>query len=261
MHQREKAEKIHQQSRCGCQVNQKLNRHVTMEMRNKVLYLQLAKALYSCMQSALLWYETIKGCLEHLGFVLNPCNPCVANQTIKDKQCTICWFVDDTKISHEDPTVVSWAIYKLECHFGKMMITHSKRHTFVGMDIEFKQNGIVELSMDNYIDECIQIYSSQPLKKYKMPAVGTLFDHDIEEKQVTLTESDAEHIQIWTTDIISSWCIYELKKRGKCQVCPHEVCAGSDFYWPSQLDHKFRLSSDIFIHRNGDNDDFIQSSA
>lgn len=53
-----------------CLVNLKLTQSVSYKKCNKVLYLQLAKALYECMQSALLCYETFKGCLEELGFKL-----------------------------------------------------------------------------------------------------------------------------------------------------------------------------------------------
>jgi len=40
-----------------CKVNPKYKRFVTYEKRKKVLYLQLLKALYGCVQSALLWYN------------------------------------------------------------------------------------------------------------------------------------------------------------------------------------------------------------
>jgi hypothetical protein len=68
----------------------------------KVLYLELLKALYGCVQSALLWYNLLTGTLEGMGFKLNTYDPCVANSIIHGKQCTIAWFVDDNKISHVD---------------------------------------------------------------------------------------------------------------------------------------------------------------
>ena len=42
-----------------CQVNQTFSKYVTIK-RKKNLYLQLTKALYRCIQSALLWYKTFK---------------------------------------------------------------------------------------------------------------------------------------------------------------------------------------------------------
>ena len=67
--------------------------------------MRLHKALYGCMQSALLWYRTFAGKLKAMDFKLNRYDPCVANKQIKGHQCTITWYVDDSKISHKDPEV------------------------------------------------------------------------------------------------------------------------------------------------------------
>ena len=66
-----------------CQVNPKYNKFVVVEHDKKVLYLQLLKALYGCVQSALLWYELFTGTLVNMGFKLNPYDPCVANSQSK----------------------------------------------------------------------------------------------------------------------------------------------------------------------------------
>ena len=60
-----------------------------------------------------------------MGFVLNRYDPCVANGTINDEQCTICWYVDDCKISHKNKEVVSQVINKIEESFGKMKVTRA----------------------------------------------------------------------------------------------------------------------------------------
>ncbi len=83
-----------------CQVHERYTQFVVIENGKKVLYLELLKALYGCVQSALLWYNLFTGTLEGMGFKLNPYDPCVANLTIHGKQCTVAWFVDDNKISH-----------------------------------------------------------------------------------------------------------------------------------------------------------------
>ena len=121
--------------------------YVTLENGKKVLYLRLKKSLYGCMQSAILWYDTFKGCLEDLGFKINKYDPCVANMMIGGKQCTICWYVDDTKISHHEPKIVTEVISKIEERFGKMVVTRGKKHNFVGMDVEFMDSGTVKIMM------------------------------------------------------------------------------------------------------------------
>ena len=93
-----------------CQLDPSLREYVITEKGRKVLYTQLDKALYGCVQSALLWYELYSTTLKEMGFKINPYDLCVANANIKGKQCTICWYVDDNKISHEDPKVVEEVI-------------------------------------------------------------------------------------------------------------------------------------------------------
>ena len=58
---------------------------VGIENGKRVLYLQLLKALYGCVKSALLWYDLFSGTLHEMGFELNPYDTCVANKTINGK--------------------------------------------------------------------------------------------------------------------------------------------------------------------------------
>ena len=107
-------------------INPDYSKYVTNEKGKKTLYLRLAKALYGCMQSALLWYKAFKEGLEKIGFTVNPYDPCVANKMVNNEHCTICWYVDDTKISHKDSKVVDWVLKELESKFGKMSVSRGK---------------------------------------------------------------------------------------------------------------------------------------
>lgn len=93
-------------------VNTEYEKYITYEKGRKVLYMKLIKALYGCIMLALLWYRTFVEYLEGIGFQLNPYDPCVAIVDINGLQCTICWYVDDTKISHRDPEAVTWLVQK-----------------------------------------------------------------------------------------------------------------------------------------------------
>ena len=88
-------------------INPTYKKYVTEEKGKPVLYVKLLKALYGCVQSALLWYKTFSELLQNMGFVLNPYDPCTANKEINGSQCTILWYVDDTKISHKDERELS----------------------------------------------------------------------------------------------------------------------------------------------------------
>ena len=107
-----------------CKMNPSHTKHVVLaEGKTKVLNVRLVKALYGCVKSALLRYKMCSGTLKGIGFELNPYNLCIANSTINGTRCTIAWYVDDTKISHRDPSEVTSVIEKIEANFGKMTTT------------------------------------------------------------------------------------------------------------------------------------------
>jgi hypothetical protein len=65
-----------------------------------------------------------------MDFVLNPYNSCVANCKIDGKQCTIAWYIDDMKILHVDPVVVTSIIDNIESRFDKMTEAQGTEHMF-----------------------------------------------------------------------------------------------------------------------------------
>jgi len=103
----------------------------------------------------MLWYELFSSTLQDMGFELNPYDECVANKVINGKQCTIACHVNDNKILHVDPDVVSSVIKQIEKKFGKMRVTRGKKHVFLGMNITFNGNGTFSVLMKEYLDESI----------------------------------------------------------------------------------------------------------
>ena len=65
-----------------------------------MLYVKLTKALYGMLISAMLFYKKLRENLEGKGLEVNPYDPCVANKLVNGSQMTVCWHVDDLKISH-----------------------------------------------------------------------------------------------------------------------------------------------------------------
>ena len=97
-----------------CAKNPSYEDFVVMENGKKTLYMQLLKALYGSIKSALLWNDIFTGTLVEMGFELNPYDNCVANKMINGKQCTIIWWVDDNCISHVPDSVLDMVIGKIE---------------------------------------------------------------------------------------------------------------------------------------------------
>ena len=89
-------------------------------------------------------YNTFKKNLGNLGFKLNKYDPYVANKVINGEQCTVCWYMDYTKISHKDSKVVDMVIKEIEEKIGKMVVNRGKKYNFVGMDIELRDGGTVK---------------------------------------------------------------------------------------------------------------------
>jgi Reverse transcriptase (RNA-dependent DNA polymerase) len=119
-----------------CNVNLEYSPFVAHEGKAKVLYVPCNKAIYGCVVSGMLWYELFSQTLKKNGFVINPYDFCVTNATIDGTQCTIMWYVDDKKISHVKPCVVTHVIGMLESHFGKMAVSRSAQHKFLGMHLD-----------------------------------------------------------------------------------------------------------------------------
>ncbi len=68
--------------------------------------MECLNAVYGTMVAALLYYKKFVKSLTKKGFKLNPYNGCVANKVVDGKQLTICFHVDDCKISHKFTKVV-----------------------------------------------------------------------------------------------------------------------------------------------------------
>jgi Reverse transcriptase (RNA-dependent DNA polymerase) len=175
------------------QVDSSYAQFVSRENNKPVLYLQLKKALYGCVRSALLWYELFANTLLDMGFELNPYDSCVANKIIEGTQCTVAWYVDDNKISHKNPSVVTSVIEQIEERFGKMTVTRGKEHVFLGMKFNFNDNGTVSISMKSYLEESIKESDMNIKKRVATPAKGDLFDINDDSPQLIGKESDIFH--------------------------------------------------------------------
>jgi hypothetical protein len=83
-------------------------KYITVDRKGTViLYVKMQQALYGLLRNALLFYRKLVANLESDGFVLNPYDSCVANKVVNGKQMTVCWHVDDLKVSHWDPNQVT----------------------------------------------------------------------------------------------------------------------------------------------------------
>ena len=176
-----------------CAKNPGYEEFVVVEGGKRTLYMQLLKALYGCIKSALLWYNLFTDTLMDMGFELNPYDNCVANKMIDGKQCTIIWWVDDNYISHVSDGVLDLVIGKIEERFGKMSVTRGDEHVFLGMKLRFPGDGTVRIMMKEYIEEAIVLFGEKLDRIVASPATSSLFILDPKAKPLPVDRRERLH--------------------------------------------------------------------
>ena len=154
-------------------------KYIVYENGKPVLYVVLKKALYGTLRAALLFWRRLSSQLTEWGFKANPYDSCVVNKTINGKQCTKLWHVDDLKISHVDPEVVTGVIDMVEAEFGKeasLTKTRGKVHEYLGMTIDFSVDKKVRFSMIDYVQGILDELPDDMSGECVTPAPNHLFE-------------------------------------------------------------------------------------
>jgi hypothetical protein len=129
--------------------------------QNKVLYIQVMRAIYGMLEAAILWYKKFRGELEQKGFKFNPYDPWVANRTEKGSQHTLHFHVDDLKPSHKVSKVNDQFDKWLQENYGEhgeVAIHRSKKHDYLGMEIDFSKKGKVKIGMTDYVERMLEVF-------------------------------------------------------------------------------------------------------
>ena len=79
-------------------------------------------------------------------------------------------------------------IKKIEEKFGEMMVIRGKKHVFLGMNIDFHEDGTATIKMKEYIKEAINNIGQDITQSATNPAKRNLFE--IDENSGDLTEQD-----------------------------------------------------------------------
>jgi hypothetical protein len=125
-----------------------------IEMGKAVVNSKPAEALYGTLRAALLFWNNLIQTLISWGFELNKYNKCIANKIINLLQWTIVWHVDNLKISQVKKKVFTGIIQKLNIKYGKessLTFKLGKKHDYLGMTIDYSEDGLVRIDMTNYI--------------------------------------------------------------------------------------------------------------
>jgi hypothetical protein len=138
-------------------------KYITTNAKGKpVLYVQLEKAVYGKLKSALQFYQKWVVDLTPLGFTINPYNQCVANKIVDGHQLKVCWYVDDLLIGHAKPdTVTRFLTWIAKCYHTpdkKLTPTRGSYHDYLGININFSDLGMVKIDIFPYINKIIDAF-------------------------------------------------------------------------------------------------------
>ena len=157
---------------------------VTYERGEPVLYLELLKAIYGMLKSALLFYRKFRKDMESVGFKRNPYNICVFNKIVDGKQLTVLTHVDDCKYSSVNNKAMDEFEQWLQQKYSQEEITPMKFnrgdvHDYLGMVLDYSKPGKVMIHMKEYVERIVEEFKySEEVEKLKTvltPAGDQLF--------------------------------------------------------------------------------------
>ncbi len=141
-----------------------------------------------------MYYKKFVKSLTKQGFKLNPYDGCVANKIVNGKQITICFHVNNCKISHECTKVVDATIKWLQAEYesifkdgsGVMKVHRGKVHKYLGVALDFSHKGQYHVTMYDYLDGIRQAFDAAveqhgngfilvTNQRFKTPASDNLF--------------------------------------------------------------------------------------
>ena len=129
--------------------------YISEERGEKVMYVELLKALYGTLRAARFFWEKLHGKLvNEWGFVPNRYDSCVVNKMVNGKQLTVAWHVDDLKVSHVEESALEDFIAMMEEEFGTdapLSVSRGPVQEYLGMTMDFSEKGRVVIKMSDYV--------------------------------------------------------------------------------------------------------------
>ena len=151
---------------------------------NGEVVVKLTRALYGCVQSALLWFKKLKSTLEEAGFEANPYDQCVFNKMVNGKQVTVAFHVDDLLVTSQSMEAIDYLIQFLESKFTAVTAEKGDKHSYLAMTIETNRRHYT-VSMHGYITTLLK---DRKTRVVVSPATDALFEE--EDDPELLSEED-----------------------------------------------------------------------
>ena len=143
---------------------------------DKKIAVKLKKALYGCIQSAVLWFNELSSTIEGMGFVKNPYDLCSFRRIADRDECYVLVYVDDLLITSSDNKSLLEVSSTLKEKYGGITTTSGNTHDYLGIRWDYSIPKQVSLSMDGYIKDLLIKF--KPFKPSKTPGKPDLFEID-----------------------------------------------------------------------------------
>jgi hypothetical protein len=154
------------------------------------------------MVASLPYYWKFVKSMTYIDFVINPYDLCVANERIESKQMTICFNVDDCKLSHRKNKGMDSMIENLHQEYesifedgsGAITVIRGKVQNYLGMTLDYTVNGQVKITMFDDVNELLAAFDNAETKgggTKSSAAPGSLFKVD-EECEKLKQDKDVE---------------------------------------------------------------------
>ena len=125
------------------------------------------------MLAILIVYHKFTKSLIDIGFEINPYDPCVTNKIIDGSKMTICFHVDDCKLSNRKCKInyrmTKWLCQEKKGIFkdgsGKMSASRGNIHDYLGMNLDYIVYGKVRIATNSYIEEIIAAFDKSDPKE------------------------------------------------------------------------------------------------
>jgi Reverse transcriptase (RNA-dependent DNA polymerase) len=189
------------------------NRHFVRS--NGKIIVRLKKALYGCVQSAVLWYEELKTTLLGMKFIENPYDICSFSRNRGTSIDKILVYVDDLFITSDSDRVLDEIDTTLRFKYGGVTSKKGPIHEYLGIMWDFTTQGEVSMRMDGYIKDIFKKYTVTRTRS--VPANENLFTISNDSPELSTEKRENFHSIVMTlhylakrirTDILTavSWC-------------------------------------------------------
>jgi hypothetical protein len=153
-----------------CGIDIKYGKYVRKDGKIAV---RLKKALYGCVQSAVLWYNELTSTLESIGFSRNPYDTCSFTRVRDNTFDRILVYVDDLFLTSVCKDSLETIANILRAKYDAVTYKLGAHHDFLGIHWDFSTPGQANLTMEGYISDIISKF--KVIRRCNTPATDRLF--------------------------------------------------------------------------------------